>query len=128
MIRKGKYALYNGIEYRFTKSKSKKLELISNNLNDLNKGFKIYAENVYVKAVTLNEIEKLFYIYSYAKYKGEEFPASQGSDGTILLNTSDTQLAKKLGFDRTDKYQYSKYVSYDEVDLFERVETEEFKE
>jgi hypothetical protein len=128
MIRKGKYALYNGDEYRFAKSKANTIELISNNLADLNKGFKKYAENVYVKTVTLGEIDKLFYIYSYAKYKGVEFPASKGEDGTVLLDTSDTELAKQLGFERTDKYQYSKYVPYDEVDIFEKVEPYKMEE
>ncbi|MGM7723473.1 hypothetical protein [Metabacillus sp. Hm71] len=124
MIRKGKYVLYNGEEYKFTNLNShlNSIELVSNKPNDLNKGFNLYAENVFVKTVSLNDIEKLFYVYLYVRYKGKEFPASDGKDGTILLDTSDAEIAKELDFEQTDKYQYSKYVPFQEVDIFEKIE------
>ncbi len=36
-----------------------------------------------------------------------------------LLGTSDSKIAKQLGFDRTDKYFYEKWVNTSELELFE---------
>ncbi len=48
------------------------------------------------------------------------FPASEdGKTGKVLLDTTNTELAKKMDFERTDKYMYSKYVEWDEVEIIE---------
>ena len=76
MLRKGEYTIYNWKEYRFIESKSKGLiELISNNKEDMNYGFIHNKDNIYTKVISLNEVEKLFLIHSFAKYKGELFGA-----------------------------------------------------
>ncbi|MDM5282390.1 hypothetical protein [Peribacillus frigoritolerans] len=120
MIRKGEYTIYNGKEYRFIESKSKGLiELISNNKEDMNYGFIHNKDNIYKKVISLNEVEKLFLIHSFAKYKGELFGASNGENGKILLATPHLKLAEKYGFERTDKYLYFKNVNLDEVEIIE---------
>ncbi|MFS0889799.1 hypothetical protein AB3M94_13365 [Peribacillus frigoritolerans] len=35
------------------------------------------------------------------------------------MDTTNTELAKRMGFERTDKYMYSKSVKWDEVEIFE---------
>ena len=120
MIRKGEYTIYNGKEYRFIESKSKGfIELISNNKEDMNYGFIHYKDNIYTKVISLNEVEKLCLIHSFAKYKGELFGASNGGNGKILLSTPHLKLAERYGFKRTDKYLYSKNVNLDEVEIIE---------
>lgn len=119
MIRKGKYASYEGKEFRFMNPKGNYVELISHNRKDKNNGFKHYDENIYIKKVPIEDLDALFYIHPKAKYKGELFPVSNGKDGKVLLDTSDAELAKKFGFERTDKYMYSKYVNEDEVEIVE---------
>jgi hypothetical protein len=48
------------------------------------------------------------------------FPASEERrTGKVLLDTTNTELAKRMGFERTDKYMYSKSVKWDEVEIFE---------
>ncbi|GAB6257747.1 hypothetical protein PSKAS_32690 [Peribacillus sp. N1] len=48
------------------------------------------------------------------------FPASQErKTGKVLLDTTNTELAKRMGFERTDKYMYSKSVKWDEVEIIE---------
>ena len=42
-----------------------------------------------------NEVEKLFLIHSFAKYKGELFGASNGKNGKIPLSTPHLKLAEK---------------------------------
>lgn len=120
MIRKGEYTIFNGKEYRFIESESKGfIELISNNKEDMNYGFIHYKDIIYIKVISLNEVEKLFLIHSFAKYKGELFGASNGENGKILLSTPHLKLAEKYGFERTDKYMYSKSVEWDEVEIIE---------
>ncbi|MFE4142975.1 hypothetical protein ACFX4I_13965 [Peribacillus sp. YIM B13472] len=118
MIRKGKYAIHNGSEYSFS-LEDKSIRLISNKHADLSQGFKHLDENIYIKNVSVEEVD-LFKINSKAVYKGEVFPASEERrTGKVLLDTTNTELAKKMGFERTDKYMYSKSVEWDEVEIIE---------
>ncbi|CAH0178061.1 hypothetical protein [Peribacillus simplex] len=119
MIRKGKYAIHNGSEYSFSPLEHKSIRLISNKHADLSQGFKHLDENIYIKNVSVEEVD-LFKINSKAIYKGEVFPASEERrTGKVLLDTTNTELAKKMGFQRTDKYMYSKSVEWDEVEIIE---------
>ena len=47
------------------------------------------------------------------------FGAFNGENGKIFLSTPYLKLAEKYGFERTDKYLYSKYVNLDEVEIIE---------
>ncbi|MDM5214537.1 hypothetical protein QUF94_24430 [Peribacillus sp. NJ4] len=119
MIRKGEYTIYNGKEYRFIESDAvEAIELISNDKMD--NDFTYYKNNIYTKIVGVNEVKELYSINPYAVYKGEMFPASEErKTGKVLLDTTNTEIAKKMGFERTDKYMYSKYVEWDEVEIIE---------
>ncbi|MDP9743163.1 hypothetical protein [Peribacillus frigoritolerans] len=121
MIRKGEYTIYNGREYRFIESDTvEAIELISNDKNEMDNGFTYYKNNIYTKIVGVNEVKELYSINPYAVYKGEVFPASQErKTGKVLLDTTNTELAKRMGFERTDKYMYSKSVECDEVKIIE---------
>jgi hypothetical protein len=121
MIRKGEYTIYNGREYRFIESDTvEAIELISNDKKDMENGFTYYKKNVYTKIVGVNEVKELYSINPYAVYKGEVFPASQErKTGKVLLDTTNTELAKRMGFERKDKYMYSKSVKWDEVEIIE---------
>ncbi|MCF7620647.1 MULTISPECIES: hypothetical protein [Bacillaceae] len=121
MIRKGEYTIYNGREYRFIESDTvEAIELISNDKKDMENGFTYYKKNIYTKIVGVNEVGKLYSINPYAVYKGEMFPASEErKNGKLLLDTTNTELAKRMGFERTDKYMYSKSVKWDEVEIIE---------
>ncbi|MFJ7511181.1 hypothetical protein ACIQW7_17155 [Peribacillus simplex] len=121
MLRKGEYTIYNGKEYRFIESDTvEAVELISNDKNEMDNGFTYYKNNIYTKIVGVDEVKELYSINPYAIYKGEIFPASEErKTGKVLLDTSNTELAIKMGFERTDKYMYSKTVERDEVELIE---------
>ncbi|MEK4009638.1 hypothetical protein [Peribacillus sp. FSL M8-0224] len=121
MIRKGEYTIYDGREYRFIESDTvEAIELISNDKKDMENGFTYYKKNIYTKIVGVNEVKELYSINPYAVYKGEVFPASdERKTGKVLLDTTNTELAKRMGFERTDKYMYSKSVKWDEVEIIE---------
>ncbi len=100
--------------------KDKSIRLISNKYADLTQGFKHLDENIYIKNVSVEEVGNFFKINAKAIYKGEVFPASQErKTGKVLLVTTNTELAKKMGFERTDKYMYSKTVEWNEVEIIE---------
>ncbi len=121
MLRKGEYTIYNGKEYRFIESDTvEAVELISNDKNEMDNGFTYYKPNIYTKIVGLDEVKELYSINPYAIYKEEVFPASEErKTGKVLLDTTNTELAKRMGFERTDKYMYSKSVKWDEVEIIE---------
>ncbi|MCK1994119.1 hypothetical protein GW626_02185 [Peribacillus muralis] len=121
MIRKGEYTIYKGREYRFIESEREGfIELISNKKKDMDNGFTYYKNNIYTKIVGVAEVKELYSINPYAVYKGELFPVSEErKTGKVLLDTTNTELAKKMDFERTDKYMYSKYVEWDEVEIVE---------
>ncbi|MED3833851.1 hypothetical protein [Peribacillus frigoritolerans] len=86
----------------------------------MDNGFTYYKNNIYTKIVGLDEVKELYSINPYAIYKEEVFPASQErKTGKVLLDTTNTELAKRMGFERTDKYMYSKSVKWDEVEIIE---------
>ncbi|WP_339201297.1 hypothetical protein [Peribacillus sp. FSL P2-0133] len=122
MIRKGEYTIFNGKEYRFIESDTVgAIELITNDKKDMGNGFTYYKNNIYTKIVRVNEVKELYSINPYAVYKGELFPASEErTTGKVLLVTTNTELAKQMGFERTDKYMYSKSVEWDEVEIIEK--------
>ncbi|PEZ82340.1 hypothetical protein [Bacillus sp. AFS017274] len=120
MIRKRKYAMHNGSEYSFNLLEDKSIRLISHKQAELSQGFKHLDKNIYIKNVSVEEVENLFKINTKAKYKGELFITSEErKTGKVLLDTTNTELAKKKGFERTDKYMYSKSVERDEVEIIE---------
>ena len=121
MIRKGKYASYDGEEYRFRVLDDNGIKLISNNPSDINNGFTPISQTTFTKVVNISDVDKLFIISPYAKYKGELFTASEeGGTGKVLLDTTDTELAKEMDFERTDKFMYSKMVEWEEVEIIEQ--------
>ena len=69
MIRKGKYAIHNGSEYSFSLLEDKSIRLISNKHADLSQGFKHLDENIYIKNISVEEVENLFKINSKAIYQ-----------------------------------------------------------
>ncbi|MEB2491106.1 hypothetical protein SOP93_07975 [Peribacillus frigoritolerans] len=120
MIRKGKESMQYIMVASFSLLEDKSVRLISNKHADLSQGFKHLDENIYIKNVSVEEVENLFKINSKAMYKGEMFSASEErKTGKVLLDTTNTELAKKMGFERTDKYMYSKSVEWDEVEIIE---------
>lgn len=59
------------------------------------------------------------FIHPKEKYKDKIFGANPKPNNRVPLACVDAELATKLGFDRTDKYIYSKYVDLDEVNIIE---------
>lgn len=115
MVRLGTYINYNGKEYKIVRTKENELFLISNDDQDVENGFTLYAEDIYHKKVNRSEITDVFYVRTVATYKGFEFEVLGIQNEDTVVGTNNAQLAEELGFTRTDKFYYEKVVSADEV-------------
>jgi hypothetical protein len=129
-MRKGMFAEYKGSIYQAEIIDDLLIKLVSRDVDDKEFGFKlkIYPENyrgienlpeVYFRDVNRDDIIELFEIYPISKYKGHKFNITGEKSGYIHLGTNDATIAKDLGFERTDKYYYEKWVPKNEVEIFE---------
>ena len=56
MIRKGKYASYDGEEYRFRVLDDNGIKLISNNPSNINNGFTPINQTTFTKVVNISDV------------------------------------------------------------------------
>lgn len=124
MIRKGFYGIYHGIEYEITEDMNDNLQIKTEDKSKITSDFEdTYNSGLFTKTINKSELSEFYYIIPRAEYKGEKFNVStRHKDNLLLLGTKDANLAKKLGFERTDKYYYEKWVPVSEVKLIEEKE------
>lgn len=124
MIRKGFYGIYQGIEYELTEDMDGNLQIMTEDKGKINSHFKdTYNSGLFTKTINKSELSDFYYIRPRAEYKGEKFNVStRQKDNSILLGTKDENLAKNMGFERTDKYYYERWVPISEVKLVEEKE------
>jgi hypothetical protein len=129
-MRKGMFAEYRGSIYQAEIIDDLQIKLVSRDVKDQALGFKlkIYPEyykgiknlpEIYLKDVNKDDIIELFEVNPKSKYKGYKFNISGEKNGHVHIGTNDATLAKDLGFERTDKYYYEKWVPKNEVEIFE---------
>lgn len=129
-MRKGLFAKYKESNYQAEILSDSLIKLVSSEVKDKELGFnlKIYPEyykdaknlpKLYLKEVNRNDIIELFEVFPKSRYKGHEFNVSREKNGNVNIGTVDATLAKKMGFERTDKYYYEKWVPKNEVEIFE---------
>ncbi|WP_160724833.1 hypothetical protein [Bacillus sp. USDA818B3_A] len=121
-IRKGRYTLLNGREYKVYENDSLTYELISDCPEDVKYEFKEEYSSTYVKIVDKSEVSTIYEVTPYAKYKGRTFDVSlQIRDGKVSIGTTNNEFAKELSFERTDKYFYEKWVPLEDVEILEDI-------
>ena len=91
----GKKAIYKGKEYRFNRSRDGEYSILSKNEADVKLGFEKIDENVYIKYVSLEELDFVFEKVAVVKYRGDEFIASFIEKDKIMLYTLSVELGKK---------------------------------
>ncbi|WP_369899945.1 hypothetical protein [Bacillus manliponensis] len=130
-MKKGLFAQYHNKFYYVSKISNDIIRLVSQCERDIKDGFKekVYPEyyqnrnelpKIYIKEIRKEDVEKLYEIDYKAQYRGHTVNISSSEkEGDVNLGTGDAELAKELGFERTDKYYYEKWVSKDEVQIIE---------
>jgi hypothetical protein len=116
-IKKGRYAIYQGKEYKLYKNKDGTYNLVTNTNQD---GFIEEYDNTFVKTIERREIERIIQVNPVAIYKNEQFGVKRSTNpNMVVIGTPKATLAKELGFNRTDKYYYEKEVPISTVELLE---------
>lgn len=137
-MKEGIFASYKNRTYKVSEISVGKIRLVSDDKEDIQFGFekKVYPENysnpgslpkVYVKEVEQIHITCIYKIQYRARYKHSIVNVHEQKADRVLLGTNNSSLAKKLNFDRTDKYYYEKWVSLDEVEMIEERKEMELK-
>ncbi|MGF2616403.1 hypothetical protein FZC84_01285 [Rossellomorea vietnamensis] len=128
-MEKGTFAKYKNKIYRVSRIDEDILRLVSKDQEDLKHGFKektypsYYKDTadlpkLFVYEIKKEEADEIYQVDYKAKFNGNVFNLSFDKTATQLrLGTSNAELAKENGFDRTDKYYYEKEVNQDEIDI-----------
>ncbi|MEK3953181.1 hypothetical protein [Psychrobacillus sp. FSL K6-1464] len=125
----GKYSTYNNKNYPVNirndkfRLKSKEHESGFKELIDLGG---IIHSDIFIKEVTLDEIDLLFELKYKIIYKGKEYdPFSTGelviNSGELTLFSSDYEDYESNGFIKVEQFVFKKQVSIDEIDALVEV-------
>lgn len=123
MVRNGDYCIYKGREFKVNRDMEGNLLVLSHDPQLVNEGFEdIYNSGLYSKKVKSNDLSNCFSVYTKGKIDGEIVNISQENEFEYYVGTSNSDIAKKLGLERTDKYYYESWVQKDRVEVFEERE------
>jgi hypothetical protein len=127
MIKKGRYAIYNGKEYSIISAKNDQVRLRSRDPLDKVNGFEL-SENsvskVYVKNVMRQDLDDAYEIIPTTYYKGYHFGIIGFDKSTqeVILMTSNPEAWKKLNLETHAKYEFTVDVPLSELDIIEEKE------
>lgn len=114
-MKNGNYAIYKGIEYKFTSANNNQVLLKSNDSSDLNMGFSesIHHKGTYLKEVPKSDLTEIYSIFTIATYKGQDFLVRSEESGKLCIESSGNEdLVSALEFDYTeDRGIYRKWVN-----------------
>ncbi|MEN2667611.1 hypothetical protein [Listeria aquatica] len=118
MVKDGFFCVYNNIEYEVTRNKEHEFIIMTEEINKVTPGFvDKYNSGVYTKPINKKDVSDYYRISSKAIYKGVEFNITTEKGSELFLGTDNAELARKMDFDRTDKYYYEKWVPENEVEI-----------
>jgi hypothetical protein len=123
VMRDGRYAIYNGKKYEFDRDSDGQYYLSSTNSKDIKNGFYKIDENYYRKDVKKDEVESIFAIDTFCRYKGYEFQADEAKGEKILIRTSNVKAYedKELGLDMIGRGEYQKLIDRAEAtEIYEK--------
>ena len=129
-MKKNTFAKYNNKIYKISKWNKNQIRLISNDISDLNFGFhkKAYPNNyinkdslpdVFFCDVEIKAIDMIYEITTKAIYDNCTFDLLSHNTNETVIGTSNSELAQKYHFDRTDKYYYELKVPTADINIME---------
>lgn len=118
----GRFAVYNGMEYKVCETKPK-IMLISEDESSMEYGFvqHIISDDVYVLEVTKDEIEQLYRKQLWGRYKGYDFPIFYETDDMYCLfggggKFNDSDILDELDFKMVGRLEWEKEVPKSEME------------
>jgi len=126
-MRSGKRAVYKGHEYEYITKDEMVYKLFVRESNIAPEGFELNEKGNYQKFVKRDEIDELYYIDQYAKYKGHSFPIWEMEEDRLLLGEGDSFIAKEVGFPPSElpweRGLYKEWVSKKDIEDMWEVRT-----
>ena len=121
MFRKGRFAIWNGIEYPVV-SQERKYFLQSDNEIDIENGFtSLGRRNVFFKEVIPADLEDAYEIFPYAILSGYRFSMESYNEktGMITLVTNNPYAAKKVDVSPHGMGEFSIEIPIEEISILE---------
>jgi len=122
VIRRGRFALWEGKEYGLI-SNQRQYYLQSVNLLDLENGFvrKNGDQSVFIKPVSIRELEDAYEIFPYAMIAGYRFALEGYNEktGKVVLVTNNPFVKEKIEVQAYGKFEYIIEISLDDIRLEE---------
>lgn len=120
MKTRGRYAVYNGIEYKVCQT-NPKIKLLSKEEASMEYGFTqdIIHDDIYVLEVTMDEVEQLYKKQLWGRYKGYDFPIICETDDMYCLFCgilNDSRIIDELGFKMVGRFEWEKEVPKSEME------------
>ncbi len=117
-MKNGNFAVYKSIEYKFSSKGGNQILLMSNDSNDLKRGFgKSIHPGSYIKTVSRDEVDDAYSIFTFGIYKGHQFGIRAEEDGKVCIEGSGNEnLMVSLDMDLVDRGVYRKWVKKDELE------------
>jgi hypothetical protein len=119
--KKGLYGIFNNKEYELDKV-DKDLFIITRDLSEMGSGFEYYIDvvgkvnkNILRKKVSRNDLQEIYKVEMWARYKDEEFYIMGEDDGEVLITTQCSDIAKKLDFKFVEPCVYDKNVRIEDL-------------
>ena len=114
----GTYGVYKGEVHRIGITEEDKISLSPNSESEIDDTYiDEYNIGSYSKIIDSSELTEMYELSSYVNYKGYKISIAREVGDEYELWVADHEIAKKLGFDRCDKYAYNMMVKKDEVDV-----------
>ena len=112
-------ALYKGKEYDASIGENGEITLISDNEDDVRKGFILYRNIKYIKQVDRKDIDGIYDIVTTANYQGYSFEVIDADGDKILLCTMklDYRICENLRMECIDKGVYQKWINKREAKI-----------
>ncbi|MFC0273113.1 hypothetical protein ACFFIX_16980 [Metabacillus herbersteinensis] len=97
-MREGKRALYRGKEFEYITTDEKIYMLFSREKAHAPSDFELNQKGNYQKFVSRDDLEDIYYIRQFAKYRGHTFPIWEMSEDSVLLGEGSYTKAEEVGF------------------------------
>lgn len=114
----GTYGVYKGEVHRIGIGEGDEIHLYPNSESEIDDTYiDRYNLGSYSKVVDSSEITEMYELSSYVDYKGYKISIARETKDEYELWVGDCEIAKKLGFDRCDKYAYNMMVKKSDVEV-----------
>ncbi|KEK24769.1 hypothetical protein [Bacillus gaemokensis] len=119
-MRRGKRAVYRGQEYEYITKDNKIYKLFVREQSLAPDDFELNEKGNYQNFVMRDELDEVYYIEQYAKYKRHTFQIWEMEGDRVLLGGASSSIAKEVGFSPSEvpweRGLYKKWIPKNEIE------------